>query len=375
MQVVFTEHELLLDPDYVEPLIADGVRCHGGFDENGVYRSPRTRFRAPAIEAWDVQRLAQFGTPKLDVGEDTWPENFPNIAQSKLLISHGVTEPTVSALTRIGTVEGFGGLLRFLTVPDWQSLFVEDVAGTAIDHIGRGLFEAHARDEAGFGELAGHDRMWFAARDIAFGHPVTVDETALMLERMGIAAPGGDIGARMAQLRAAAEANRALPSDIPIEVEMLLARIISLLFIEIAAFHGFRWAEGVLSDTELVAGDGEAARLISYIRADETPHVGYLLTALSEMRDRTWLGSTGTRYAGTEMIGSIWRRALENSLVARRAENVSLTIGEVRHALEGRSDAADLFDEFLSLGQVRVEADGSIVDARPPTDDRLARVV
>lgn len=374
MQVEFTAEELLLDPDYAEPLVADGVRCHGGFDADGVYRSPRTRFRAPAIEAWEAQRAEQFGTPRLDVPEDAWPANFPNIEQSTFLIRHGVTEPTISALTRIGTVEGFGGLLRYLSVPDWQSTFDEDVRGTAIDHIGRGLFEAHARDEAGHEDQAGHDRMWFAARDIAFDRPLTEDQTAIMLERMGIAAPGGDIAGRIAQQRAAAEANRALPADLPLELEMLLQRVIGLLFIEIAAFHGFRWAEGVLS-TEHVAGEGEAARIISYIRADETPHVGYLLTALSEMRDRTWVGSTGTRYAGTEMLDALWRRSLEQSLVARRADNVRMGVTEVRHALDGRSDADDLFEEFLSLGDVRVLADGTVVDERPPTEDRLGDLV
>ena len=44
-----------------------------------------------------------------------------------------------------------------------------------------------------------------------------------------------------------------------------------LLLIEVSAFHTFAWAEAVLSDGELVAGDGEAARLVSYIRTDEAP--------------------------------------------------------------------------------------------------------
>ena len=69
--------------------------------------------------------------------------------------------------------------------------------------------------------------------------------------------------------------------------------MIGLLLIEISAFHGFRWAEAVLGDAELVAGDGAAATLVSYIRSDETPHVAWLRTALSEMRDRTWVGSGG----------------------------------------------------------------------------------
>ena len=35
-----------------------------------------------------------------------------------------------------------------------------------------GLYEAHARDEAGFEDEGGHKQMWFAARDIAFENPV-----------------------------------------------------------------------------------------------------------------------------------------------------------------------------------------------------------
>ena len=89
-----------------------------------------------------------------------------------------------------------------------------------------------------------------------------------------------------------------LPDDIDFTLEMVVSRMIGLLLIEISAFHGFKWAEAVLSDTELVAGEGEAARVISYVRADETPHVAYLRTALSEMRDRTWVGEGGEQPQG-----------------------------------------------------------------------------
>ena len=44
-QVAFTEAELLADVPVDTPLIAGGVRCHGGFDRDGNYVSPRTRFR------------------------------------------------------------------------------------------------------------------------------------------------------------------------------------------------------------------------------------------------------------------------------------------------------------------------------------------
>ena len=41
-QTEFTEAELLADHDIVEPLMADGVLCHGGFDDQGEYVYPRT---------------------------------------------------------------------------------------------------------------------------------------------------------------------------------------------------------------------------------------------------------------------------------------------------------------------------------------------
>jgi hypothetical protein len=368
-RVTFTYDELLADVDYAEPLVVEGVRCHGGFDADGTYRSPRTRFRVPAIEAWDRQRLAQFDTPKLDIGLETWPEHFPNVAQTRFLLDHGAPEPTISELTRIGTVEGFGALLRHSPMPEFGRCFAEDIDGTAIAHLAGGLYEAHARDEAGHDEagrphVAGHKEMWFLARDVAFDHPVTEDQTDLMLERMGI--PIGD-PAEMAKLRARAEATRLLPGVIEFELESLVARMIRLLFIEITAFHAFAWAEEVLADTNRLAGDGFAAKLISYVRQDENPHVAYLGTTLSEMRDRTWLGRDGSHHEGAEMIGTLWEASLEQSINQGRQDFLAMAVREVRAGLEGRPDADDLFDEFLSLGSVTARDDGTWVDA---TDGR-----
>ena len=59
--------------------------------------------------------------------------------------------------------------------------------------------------------------------------------------------------------------------DLDLSLEMMLRRMVGLLFIEVSAFHTFAWAEEVLSETELVAGDGRAADLVRYIRADENP--------------------------------------------------------------------------------------------------------
>jgi hypothetical protein len=361
LQVDYTFDELLADHDIAEPLIAGGVRCHGGFDDGGNYVSPRTKHRWPAIEAWEAQRVEQFATPVLDIPLESWPENFPNVEQSKFLLRHGVREPTISALTRIGTVEGFGVMLRSLEVPQFERLFEEDITGTAVAHIDRGLFEAHARDEAGFDDEAGHNVMWFVARDIAFEHPVTEDQTTRMLQRMGLGT-GPRSEAELTAMRQAARAARALPDDIDFTLEMLVARMIGLLLIEISAFHGFAWAEALLGDAELVAGDGEAARLISFIRSDEAPHVAWLRTAISEMRDRTWVGETGTKHDGSEMVAQLWERAVSDSLLLRRQDNLAFILGEIELATTGRPDGADLIEEMLGMGTVIRRPDGSLAD-------------
>ena len=74
-------------------------------------------------------------------------------------------------------------MIRAVNVDKMQQYFAESIEGTAIVHLQGGLFEAHARDEAGWDEEAGHKQMWFAARDIAFERPVTEDKTQTMLRR------------------------------------------------------------------------------------------------------------------------------------------------------------------------------------------------
>jgi hypothetical protein len=339
-QLEFTESEILADLEVAEPLLAAGVRCHGGFAEDGRYVSPRTRFRLPAIEAWGEENCTRFSTQLIDVPLERWERSFPNVEQALLLIRAGVPEPLMATLTRIGTVEGFGANIRLLKPKEMQRHFVEDIRGTAIDHLGGGLFEAHGRDEAGWDEEAGHRDMWFAARDIAFERPSEDLDIEAMLARMGFGQgrPGSN------------DSPRLLPDDIPVELEMMVSLMVRVLFIEISAFHTFAWAEEWMSDTDLVAGDGAAARLVSHIRADETPHVGYLRTALSEMRDRTWIGTSGRRHAGTEMIERIWDPLLAHSLGAGREEGRRATLGEVEYWCRQRTNGSDILAEFWAAG-------------------------
>jgi hypothetical protein len=342
-QVSFTADELLASDEIAEPLLAHHsggtVRCHGGFDADGNYVSPRTKYRRPAIEAWQQRHRELFGTELLHVPLDTWPENVPNVAQARLLVERGVPEPLIATLTRIGTVEGYGANIRLLQPRGWQRYFVEDIAGTAVAHLGEGLFEAHGRDEAGWEEEAGHKDMWFAVRDVAFeGRSADVDIEA-MLERMGL----GQQGAALAQGR------RLLPDVIEPELELVVGLMVRVLLIELSAYRTFAWAEEWLSDPDLVAGDGEAARIVSYIRADETPHVGYLATALTELRDRTWIGTDGSRHPGTEMVGRLWDHHLGQSLGANRDASRAAILGEVEHWCRRHPNGEAILEEFYAL--------------------------
>ena len=117
MQLSFTAEELLDSGSYDEPLIAGGVRCHGGFEEDGAYRSPRMKHRGPAIEAWQAQ-LADAGHALIDIPRALMPPQYPNVAQTRALLKAGVKDPVVRALTIVSIVEGFGAIIRDVKVPD-----------------------------------------------------------------------------------------------------------------------------------------------------------------------------------------------------------------------------------------------------------------
>jgi hypothetical protein len=183
--------------------------------------------------------------------------------------------------------------------------------------------------------------MWFAARDIAFEHPLSDADVQRIVERMGFAAsrsspstPSGDTQ---------------FFADLDPGLELLISTMLRVLFIEVKAYHTFAWAEELLSNDDLVAGDGEAGRLVTYIRADESPHVEYLRTALTEMRDRTFIGVSGKRYPGRDVIMPMWNALLDFSLGVVEEQNRAWSRREVERALEDRADGAVILEEYRQL--------------------------
>ncbi|MGA8794708.1 hypothetical protein, partial [Candidatus Binatus sp.] len=134
-QLNFSTEEILANVPTREPLIVKGVKCHGGFDADGHYRSPRTAFRVPAIKAWQEKHVATSGTPLFEIPADTISPQVPNAAQVKFLLRSGVREPMVRWLSEIAIVEGFGAMIRDLPVPPLATFIRDDTAGTAIAHL------------------------------------------------------------------------------------------------------------------------------------------------------------------------------------------------------------------------------------------------
>ncbi len=329
----FSYEQLLSNVKLDAPLIVGGLRCHGGFDADGIYRSPRTMWRVPGIEAWQKQHLATSVVPLVEITADCVPPHLPSVAQAKLMLKNGVREPIVRMLTEIAIVEGFGATIRDLPVPPLASFIRESTASTALAHLTGGLFEAHARDEAGWGEEGGHKQMWEAARDVALSNPEVPTDILMMI--MG--------------RRAGNRPQRLLPT-LAEPVERLLGFMAGVLAIEVFARSTFQWAEELLGDPEVSDSPEQAARLVSYIRSDESPHVEYLRTVLSEVAARTLITADGGEMAGREAIDALMGRSLKMMIRQRMRERRDQIHSSIRTAAAGKvADVEEFIAQFDAL--------------------------
>jgi hypothetical protein len=340
----WTRDELLTSSPCDEPLFAGGVRCHGGFAA-GRYVSPRTENRVPAIAAWQA-RLRSDGHALVDVPRAFVPPHYPNYPQAKLLLQEGVRDPITRSLTLISIVEGFGARIRDLHLPDFSRELVGDVGGTALAHLAGGLFEAHARDEAGWREEGGHKQMWEAARDLGLAKPEIPDDVLLAMMM-------GGRGER-----------RRLFSELSPRLEDAITFMANVMVVEIFAEDVFEWAKQLLGDPEVSADPTGAPALVAHIQADEKPHVEYLRTALSELRARTLRSADGAgEISGQLVVDRILECQLRQIASTRPARERADVQGAIHLALADTHAAAELARRFENL-------DSGWVFPRPD-DERL----
>jgi hypothetical protein len=332
-RLTFTRDELLASGAYEAPLIAGGMRCHGGFEADGRYRSPRVLHRGPAIAAWQA-RLAREGVPLVEVPRALMPPQYPNVAQATLLLRHGVRDPIVRTLTIISIVEGFGAIIRDVRVPKLGELIVEPVEGTALAHLGEGLFEAHARDESGWKDEGGHKQMWEAARDLALEKPKIPGD--VLMRMMGRNASRGE------------RPERPYP-QLDETLERMLALMAQVLVVEVFAEGTFDWGVELLSNPAVSAAPEAAGNMVRYVRADEKPHVEYLRTALSELRARTLRTVDGKTLAGREVVDGLLHRILREITRNRPREQREDLRESLIEAMQVAANPQALLEEFDAL--------------------------
>jgi hypothetical protein len=288
-----TRDELLRSHDFAREHVAAGRRLHGGFDEEGRYMPPRLLVREPAIAAWSDALRARGGAPLATDASLLANAGATTEAQQKLLLQEGLGQTFWNLLTITGEIEGRGRLLAQTVLPELQQAVVEDVSDWAIGHLNRGLLEAHGLDEGGEPELGigGHDVMWFALRDLAFG-PVSF--------------PPPEAPARIGRPD---EAARLVP-EIPLRFERTVAFLMNLLLIELRAELNFGFSERLLRDPELFVDRRpqacEAADLVGRIRDDERLHVESLRLYLGELRAATFRARDGATLAGAAVVDRLW---------------------------------------------------------------------
>ena len=296
-QLVYTEEALWRSHDYARPQVVSGHRLHGGFDADGRYVPPRALVRGPAIEAWTEALRAR--------GGDLMPADasllsglrYPNEAQQKLLIHEGLGQTFWNMLTITGLIEGRGRMLATVRFPDLQDVLVEDVSQLAVGHLNKGLLVIHGVDEGGEPDkgVGGHDVMWFALRDLAFGE--TSWPVPEVPERIGRPdSAGGEFG------------------DLESRYEQVVSFLLNLLLIEFRAEIGFSLVQKLLRDPELFverrAQAEEAADIVGRIRTDEEIHVRSLRLYLGELRSLTFKTRDGSQKPGREIIDPFWNRVV-----------------------------------------------------------------
>jgi hypothetical protein len=331
-RLTWTREELLDSGAYEAPLVAGGVRCHGGFEGDGSYRSPRTIHRGPAIQAWQA-RLLREGHALLDIPRASMPPQYPNVEQAALLLAHGVRDPIVRTLTIISIVEGFGAMIRDLRVPELGALVVEPIEGTALAHLREGLFEAHARDESGWKDEWGHKQMWEAARDLALEKPKI---------------PGDVLMRMMGRNAARRRPERPFP-QLDETLERMLGMMAQVLVVEVFAEGTFDWGMRLLSDPKVSAAPEAAGAMISHIRADESPHVEYLRTALSEVRARALRTVDGRTIAGRTVVDGLLHRILRETTSNRPREQREDLRESLVAAMQTAAKPAALLEAFDAL--------------------------
>ncbi len=333
-RLIYTFDEIMSDHDYAKPHIVDGQRLHGGFLADGTYQPPRALVREPALAAWEDALRERGGEPFGASADLLDGLRVPNTEQLLVLMRNGLDQGFWNSLTIIGKIEARGRFLSELPIPDLQAAIVEDISKMAIGHLHKGLLDAHGIDEGGQPDLGigGHDAMWFALRDLAFGPDAYPDVE-----------PEPTIG------RDDEVETRYLP-EIGQEIENLFSFLANLLIIEFRAELGFAETQAVLRTPDLFtdrrAGAEAAAEIVERIRTDELIHVRSLNLYLGELRSVTLRTLEGGTVPGAELVDRFWDGMVRWATVEQPAIAAERARQVIVERIASHPEADRVLDEF-----------------------------
>jgi len=334
-KLTYSKAELEAEHDYATPHIECGLKLHGGFDEHGMYLSPRTKYRWEAVNAW-MQSLRDRGVSIVEATTELLTEpNYPTVPQQLFLLENGIEQPLWDSLTITGLIEARGRALADLVAPDFQEIIVEDISGTALGHMNKGLLTSHGWDEGGKPgtDIGGHDVMWFAVRDLVFGK-----------DRFPIPTPPASIGRE--------KATREM-EQLPPECEGVLAFLMNLLMIEVRAERAFDFYERVIGSDGIFADKrkeaAHAVQLVNRIRQDESVHVAWLRTAISEFRHATVRTTDGQQLKGSEIVDPVWEKMVHWHAVEMHEANRENNRAELKRKILAAPNGAKVIEKFEAI--------------------------
>lgn len=337
MQLRFTEEELMREHAYAQPQVVAGHRLHGGFDGDGTYISPRTALRGGAVENWTAA-LRQRGGQLFDADASLLAGvRMPTPAQQKLLMLEGLGQTFWNSLTITGIIEGRGRFLADAAFPPFQPVVVEDISEMALGHIHTGLLKAHGMDEGGdpANGIGGHDAMWFALRDLAFGpSDYPMPEIPDIISRPD--APSGS----------------PIP-ELPDAESRVLSFLMNLLMIEFRAEIGFEGTEALLRDDALFVDRRpealQAAEVVQRIRQDEEVHVTSLRLMLGEACELTFKTVDGGTAPGRALIEPFWKSLVQWATVDQPPLAAARMHGVLAERIGKHPDGARIQQQFDGL--------------------------
>ncbi len=341
-KLVFSEDELMQSLDYASPQIEAGQRLHGGFNAAGQYMCPRMRNRGPAFAAWTKELESNGGELMAADSSLLAGIRFPSLAQQKLMLFEGLGQSFWNSLTITGRIEARGRILAELTFPDFQDVVVEDISAMALGHLGKGLLKAHGIDEGGEPEngIGGHDIMWFALRDLAFGQTEY---------------PEPEVPENIAR----PEEDQKVRPPISAPHASTIYFLLNLLLIEFRAERGFATTEQILRDPGLFLTRREeaehAAQIVDRIRLDEEVHVESLRLYLGEIRNLTFKTTEGGTISGKEIVDPFWTEITKWAT----DEQPKLAAEQQRKLLEARilehPEGDRVLEEFNALEETQYD--------------------